>query len=324
MSSIIAFDVSRDELVGVRMRASGIVEDRYTVRNTRADIDVFLGTLPGCIRFIGSEATGPHHTFLAEACLLRAIPFRLMNPLITKQFTRSTVRKRKTDADDAVYIGRSLLLEAGRELSRSDLSLAIPHLRTATDLVHIAATLKQRRGRFSVYIQDSAKAQRELFGAEEALREAAEALRAIGCAHVSEEARDLLESIPGVGTTLSATLAAEIGDIGRFKNGKALVAYAGLDPRVRQSGTSLVRNTHITKRGSPHLRHALFLAAMIGQRYDPALKAYYAKKKTEGTCHTAITVANARRMTHRVFAVLTRRTPYEKRTLPAPVVPSTC
>lgn len=315
MSSIIAFDVSKAELVGVRMHKSGRVADRYTVKNTREDIGNFLDQLPRGIRFIGSEATGPHHTFLAESCLERHVRFKLMNPLVTKQFTRSTIRKRKTDEDDAVYIGRSLLMEAGRELVPADLSPALPHLRTATDLVNMAATLKQRRGRFETFVTGSEEAQRELQHAEDALRSAAEALRKIGRSHVPAESIELLRSIPGIGQTLAATLAAEIGDVGRFKNGKALVAYAGLDPRVRQSGTSLVRNTNITKRGSPHLRHALFLAAAIGQRHDADLKRWYEDRKKQGRSHTETTVANARRMAHRVFAVLKRKTPYEKRTI---------
>lgn len=200
-------------------------------------------------------------------------------------------------------------------MSRSDFSPALPHLRTATSLVNMAATLKQRRGRFERYVDGSEEARKHLESAEASLRDAAKALRVIGGAYVSQESRDLLESIPGVGGILAATLTAEIGDVTRFKSGKALVAYAGLDPRVRQSGTSLARNTHLTKRGSPHLRHALFLAAAIGQRHDPALKTCYEKKRTEGDCHTVATVGNARRMAHRVFAVLKRKTPYEKRVI---------
>lgn len=312
MSSIIAFDVSKDELIGVRMHRSGRVADRCVVKNTPESINRFLDHLPHGVRFVGSEATGPYHTHLAEACLDHGVPFKLLNPLVTKQFTRATIRKRKTDEDDALYIGRSLLL-TGRTLSVADFSPALPHLRTATDLVNMAATLKQRRGRFAGYVRSSEEAQAELTAAEVVLRAAAAALRRIGMTHVDANNRMLLESIPGIGQTLAATIAAEVGDINRFRNGKALVAYAGLDPRVRQSGTSLLRNTRLTKRGSPHLRHALFLAAAIGQRHDPDLKDQYAKKRNEGDCFTAATVANARRMAHRVFAVLKRGTPYEKR-----------
>jgi Transposase and inactivated derivatives len=295
------------------MHRSGRVADRLVVKNTPESITQFLDRLPHGVRFIGSEATGPYHTHLAEACLDHGITFKLLNPLVTKQFTRATIRKRKTDEDDAVYIGRSLLLERGRTLSAADFSPALPHLRTATDLVNMAATLKQRRGRFFRYVRFSTEAQYHLTTAEDALRAAADALRHIGALHVDEKSRELLQSIPGIGATLAATIAAEIGDINRFSNGKALVAYAGLDPRVRQSGTSLIRNTHLTKRGSPHLRHALFLAAAIGQRHDASLKEHYAKKRAEGDCFTAATVANARRMAHRVFAILKRKTPYEVR-----------
>jgi transposase len=313
MSSIIAFDVSKKELIGVRMRTSGTVAERYTVTNTLTAINTFLDTLPPGVRFIGSEATGPYHTFLASACVARSTPFKLLNPLVTKQFTRATIRKRKTDEDDAVYIGRSLLLDEGRALTQSDLSPALPHLRTATHLVNMAASIKRRRNRFATYVPDSLAAQQHLADAEHALRAAAKALRTIGTSHVPEKERTLLTSIPGIGKTLAATIVSEVRDITRFGSGKSLVAYAGLDPRVRQSGTSLVRNTHITKRGSSHLRHALFLAAAIGQRHDPELQAYYAKKRTEGSCFTETTVANARHVAHRVCAVLKRGTPYVTR-----------
>jgi transposase len=146
-------------------------------------------------------------------------------------------------------------------------------------------------------------------------RRACISLRALGRTAVPEETRDLLESIPGIGPVLGAAIASEIGDIGRFPSAKALVAYAGLDPRVRQSGTSLCRNTRITKRGSPHLRHALYLAATIGQQREPGLKAYYEKKRAEGRHYTAVTVANARHIACRVYAVLKRGKPYDDRTL---------
>ena len=61
-------------------------------------------------------------------------------------------------------------------------------------------------------------------------------------------------SIPGVGTTIATTLISEIGSIIRFPSGDCLIAFTGLDPRVKQSGIGLHHNTHLTKRGSPYLR----------------------------------------------------------------------
>jgi transposase len=118
----------------------------------------------------------------------------------------------------------------------------------------------------------------------------------------------------GVGPAIAVSLSAEIGDISRFPGSKQLVAYAGLDPRVRQSGTVLHRNTRLTKRGSAELRHSLFLAANIARQHDPELRAYYQKKRAEGRTYTEATVATARKVCYRVFAVLRRGTPYVKST----------
>lgn len=76
----------------------------------------------------------------------------------------------------------------------------------------------------------------------------------------------------------------------------------------------LHRNTKLTKRGSAELRHSLFLAANIARQHDKQLKAYYQKKRLEGRTYTEATVATARKVCDRVFAVLTRGTPYVKST----------
>ena len=82
--TIIAFDVSKRELVGARMRRSGTVAERYSVENTPEHIASFLDSLSVKRPVIGSEATAEYHLSLARACLKRHIPFRLLNPIITK------------------------------------------------------------------------------------------------------------------------------------------------------------------------------------------------------------------------------------------------
>src|SRR5277367_3407434 len=103
---IIGIDVARDSLVGVRIDRSGRVKETFTVINNEETIEQFLDTVTKKWKRIGmgSEATGYYHQALALACLKREIPFRLLNPIITKQFTRATVRKRKTDVSDAFVI----------------------------------------------------------------------------------------------------------------------------------------------------------------------------------------------------------------------------
>lgn len=78
----------------------------------------------------------------------------------------------------------------------------------------------------------------------------------------------LLKTIPGIGDTLAPLIAAEIGDITRFGRAKQLVAYCGVDPSVRQSGNFVASQTRFTKRGSPYIRRALYIAATVAIRKD--------------------------------------------------------
>jgi transposase len=137
----IAFDVAKAELVGARMSRTGMVKERYTIVNTPTAINQFLDSLKEKKITIGSEATAEYHLNLARACMARSIPFKLINPLITKQFTRATIRKRKTDKDDAEIIGKCLLQGGGRQLSEHDLLPATRILRTASDLMQMAHSL---------------------------------------------------------------------------------------------------------------------------------------------------------------------------------------
>src|SRR5262249_19732320 len=70
-----------------------------------------------------------------------------------------------------------------------------------------------------------------------------------------------LQSIPGIGPYVAASLIGEIQDMARFDSSKALIAFTGLDPKVRQSGHSLNSMGSLSNRGSPHLRRSLFIAA---------------------------------------------------------------
>ena len=103
-----------------------------------------------------------------------------------------------------------------------------------------------------------------------------------------------LHTIPGIGMIAAATILAEIGDINRFKSSSALVAFAGIDPTVRQSGEFSSTHNHMSKRGSPYLRHAIFLAATARSFHNSPLNAYYKKKRDQGKHHLTATGAVAR------------------------------
>jgi transposase len=90
-----------------------------------------------------------------------------------------------------------------------------------------------------------------------------------------------LQTIPGIGPRLAATILAELGDIARFQRVDEVVAYAGLDPRTRQSG-AFAGQKRLSKRGPGALRHALYLAAFVAARTRPEWQARFQRLRDRG------------------------------------------
>lgn len=131
-----------------------------------------------------------------------------------------------------------------------------------------------------------------------------------------EEFDSQLTSIPGVGIVLAATILSEIGDISRFSSSDKLLAYAGLDPSVKQSGEFKSNQNRMSKRGSPYLRRAIWLASTVAVQFDPMFRAYYEKKMSEGLHYMNVIGHVSRKMTAVIFAVLRDGQPYQ------PVLPT--
>lgn len=119
----------------------------------------------------------------------------------------------------------------------------------------------------------------------------------------------IVQSIPGIGEKIAATIISEIGGIDRFNHAKKLVAFVGVDPSVHSSGKFTATINRITKHGSSRLRHALYEAVSCGLRKSGCekLKAYYAKKKDEGKPYKVIMVACINKLVHWIYALLTRK-----------------
>ena len=125
-----------------------------------------------------------------------------------------------------------------------------------------------------------------------------------------------LTSIPGVGPVLGAAILSEIRDISVFSSSDKLAAYAGVDPRVRQSGETKLGGVHMSKRGSPYLRRAIWRASVVAVQHDPMFKAYYEKKAAEGMRYMNIIGHVTRKMTAVIFAVMRDNKTYQ------PIMPS--
>lgn len=88
-----------------------------------------------------------------------------------------------------------------------------------------------------------------------------------------------LLSMPGFGKVTAVTVLAEVMDIGRFKSADALIAYAGLDPVNKRSGSSVHTEGQISRNGSRYLRHAVVIAAEFARRHNPVLGRLFERLK---------------------------------------------
>lgn len=126
----------------------------------------------------------------------------------------------------------------------------------------------------------------------------------------------LLRSIPGVGEATATTILAEIGDIKRFPSSKQLVAFAGIDPSVFQSGKFKSSHNKISKRGSPYLRKALYQATVAGISnrtggpLNPILRDFYVRKLNEGKPAKVAIIATANKMLRMIYGILSSQRPF--------------
>lgn len=127
------------------------------------------------------------------------------------------------------------------------------------------------------------------------------------------ELGDLLRSIDGLGIKSVATLLAEVGDPALFKSAKALSAYAGTIPALRQSGKSKGTRAPLTTIGSRRLRNALYMPTLAAVRHNPWLKGHYERLVAHGKPKKVALLACMNKLLHAVYSVARSRTPFEVR-----------
>ena len=118
----------------------------------------------------------------------------------------------------------------------------------------------------------------------------------------------IIKSIPGIGDNLAARIIAELGDMTRFKKKNELVAFAGLDPRISESGQDDGDHMHITKKGNKRLRCLLYLAVTCSirlKRDDNSIKDFYIKKKQQSNpmCSKAAKTACASKLVRIIYSM---------------------
>ncbi len=131
------------------------------------------------------------------------------------------------------------------------------------------------------------------------------------CESVAIEDLEIIKSINGISDKTGATFLAESGGISNYASPKKIIAFAGIDPSIRQSGKFEGRS-RISKRGNRHLRRVLFLMAKHVSREDTFFKTYYLKRRSDGLSFKEAILATAHKLIRVIFAMLTKRTYFKE------------
>ena len=131
---------------------------------------------------------------------------------------------------------------------------------------------------------------------------------------ISETMKNLnsvIMTVPGIGAVDGAMILGEIGDIHRFSSPGKLLAYAGLDPTVCQSGKFTAKSTKMSKRGSKMLRYALINAAWQLTLHDQTFSDYYNLKRSQGLNHYGALGHVAHKLVRVIFKLLRDNTTFQ-------------
>jgi transposase len=251
------------------------------------------------------EATGRYHTPLLDASITAGIPCKVYNPLLTKQGIKASVRGKKTDRSDALLVARMGLRGEGRLYTREPYPITKSHARSYQKLGTVDGAVSRHVTHLTAMAGDNLS--ETIQSVFTAIRDSIAAARKTLYKELATSAEGLtftrLQTIPGVGPYVAASLIGEIQTMERFRSAHCLVAYAGLDPKVRQSGKSLNSTGRLSKRGSSYLRRSIFIAANVARQHDPILKALYDKKRAEGKGYKIANIVVARKLLTIVRAV---------------------
>lgn len=122
---------------------------------------------------------------------------------------------------------------------------------------------------------------------------------------------DILQSIPGIGSVTSKNFMVEVSSIDKFNSVKQLCAFIGIDPSVRQSGTSINYRGKISKRGNANLRRTIWQMAIGTIRSCEKFNAYFSKKREEGKRFKQAVIAVANKLLKTIFVLLKNKTKFD-------------
>lgn len=259
------------------------------------------------------EATGIYSEALSEFLYHLGMTVSIVNPARIKGFAQSELLRSKTDKVDAGLIAR--FCAALDPEQWHPLPVEIRELR---DLVRRLEALNQMHQQERNRLEGASEMitshlQHHLtFLAQEIKQLKTQIQNHIDKHPDLKHRKELLESIPGIGKATINVILSEFGEITQFRNAKALAAFIGVAPKVRQSGTSLRSRATMSKMGRSSLRKAFFMPALVALRYNPLIIELKKRLTAAGKSKMAIVGAAMRKLVHIIYGVLKNGIPFDE------------
>jgi transposase len=314
----VGVDVSAKTLTAVRRRGGEEEEKEF------ANDAIGHGNL---LRWVGKtarvcvEATGVYHLQLALTLRAAGVEVMVLNPRVAKDFARALANRSKTDRVDAwtlvEYVERMMFVAW---VAPSETVLELRDLgRRLNELIQSAVDEKNRLHAKTV----SGLSKTVVADVKAHVAHIEQRIKQIETAAVEvvqsdadlQEQFEILSRMRGVGRRSAIHLLTELAVLDPTMSVKQLVAYAGLDPRRYESGTSVEKVVRISKIGNARLRAILYMIALSAIRHDRGARLFFARLVARGKKKMQALVAVMRKLLHGIWIVLQRRLPFESSVL---------
>lgn len=255
---IVGIDVAkRSHEVTVITSEGQVVQKAFSIRNNCMGYNLMMEKLRKLTNVksqivFAVESTA--HYWLALYTRLRKDGYKaiVLNPIQTSAMREMSIRKTKTDSKDSFLIAELKKYPTPKKLARDSFGV------------------EDCEGIYSMLLLT-------MLDEIQSLTEKADELEK-RISSLLKEFDSTITSVPGIDPILGACVLSEIGDVTRFRSTDKLAAYIGVDPSVNQSGEYISDHAHMSKRGSPYLRRAVWMASIVAVQRDPMFRAYYDKK----------------------------------------------
>ena len=302
ISTVVGIDVAKAKL-DVMVRPSG---EGWSTTNDESGITELVHRLSGLSpSLVVLEATGGMEASVVALLAAARLPVAVVNPRQVRDFAKATGRLAKTDALDAAVLAHfaEAVHPEPRPLPDADAQRLDAMIARRRQLTEMLVAEKNRLACAQAAVRPSLQShiawlKAQLKGIDKDLDQA------IRQSPVWREKDDLLQSMPGVGRVVSATMLAELPELGTL-NRKQIAALAGVAPLNRDSGT--MRGKRAIWGGRASVRATLYMGALVASRHNPVLRTFYRRLLAAGKLKNVALTACMRKLLTILNAMLRER-----------------